>query len=395
MIRKILIGLLLALPAIALAEEPEISAQSHLNEVIEKILSADGTISSRVITIKAEQEEAQAENMAPSPEIEFEHLWGRGQNRWSASVTQEIEWPGLYRSRSRQAQIQRSKSEAMYGIYVADRALTLKLIFIDLVNANLRCQLYREIADNIDSIASATQISYDMGEATVLDLRKAQIAAANARADVRMAEADLINLTGSTGGFGIYTQELTKLPLDAYPIQPLDDPVQSSDTIFQPYIDACAESYANSIRVAKMSSLPSFSLGYVHAYEDRNHFNGFKVSLTLPSFDRKKRLRAAELSGMAAIFDQEAEYLNVIAECTAQYATALKLKEELDRYAGLIDDNSYMELLKMAFDSGEMTVVDYITEINLFRQSRLTYLDLEYRYNLALTRTNRYRGIGF
>lgn len=395
MIRKILIGLLLALPAIVLAEEPEISAQSHLNEVIEKILSADGTISSRVITIKAEQEEAQAENMAPSPEIEFEHLWGRGQNRWSASVSQVIEWPGLYRSRSRQAQIQRSKSEALYGLYVADRALTLKLIFIDLVNANLRCQLYRKIADNIDSIASATQISYDMGEATILDLRKAQIAAANARADFRMAEGDLINLTGSTGGFGIYTQELTKLPLDAYPIQPLDDPVPSSDAFFQPYIEACAESYANSIRVAKMSSLPSFSLGYVHAYEDRNHFNGFKVSLTLPSFDRKKRIRAAELSGMAAIFDQEAEHLNVIAECTAQYATTLKLKEELDRYAGLIDDNSYMELLKMAFNSGEMTVVDYITEINLFRQSRLTYLDLEYRYNLALTRTNRYRGIGF
>lgn len=397
MTRKILAAFLLAVPAIAAAQDSAVTPQAHLNDVISEILSYDPTVRSRLCAIEAEHSEAQAENMAASPEVEFEHLWGADQNRWSASVTQEIEWPWLYRSRSRQAGLERSRSEALLTLYAYDRALTLKLIIIDIINANRRCQLYKEIADNIDSIASATKASYDMGEATILDLRKAQIASVNAHADYRMALTDVTNIYESVSIFNVTAEifEREDVAFDEYPMQPFEEPTEKFDEAWSPYQTVSLEAYRNRLKVANMSALPSFSVGYVHAFEDDNHFNGLKVSVTLPSFSRKKRIQAVRSRVDYDMIEDTANETAAINECQTQYCVAGQLKEELDQYAGLIDDNSYMELLKMAFDSGEMTVVDYITEINLFRQSRLTYLDLEYRYNLALTRSNRYRSIGF
>lgn len=397
MIRNILKHSLLAVAALSVAAvagaaEP---SQARLNEVIEHILSVDPVIGSRVQSAEAEESSLQAENTLASPELEFEHLWGGEHNRWSASVSQEIEWPGLYGGRSRRVQLQRSMSAALLDIYTFDRALTLKLLYIDLVNAARRCQLYSEIAANIDSIASATQASFDMGEATILDLRKSQIAVVNAHADYRTAQADYQNVVAGIAGFGVATDELASLPHDTYPLQPLTDPQADFDAAWSRYLQAGADVAANDVKLAKLSSLPSFSVGYVHAYEDATHFNGLTVAITLPSFSRKKRIEAAQHQLNSVLSDNQAAMISARAECNSQYVVATGLKASLAEYAGLIDDNSYLALLKDTFDSGEMTVVDYITEINLFRQSRLTYIDLEYRYNLALTRSNRYRSVGF
>lgn len=389
---SLLVAVTLSVAAVANAAEP---SQARLNEAIEHILSVDPVIGSRVQSADAEVSSLQAENTVASPELEFEHLWGGENNRWSASVTQEIEWLGLYGGRSRRVRLQRSMSEALLDLYKFDRALTLKLLYVDLVNAARRCRLYSEIAANIDSIASATQASYDLGEATILDLRKSQIASVNAHADYRMAQADYQNVLAGIAGFGVGTDELASLPHEVYPLQPLADPQADFDAAWSRYLQAGADVAASDVKLAKLSSLPSFAVGYVHAYEDATHFNGLKVAITLPSFSRKKRVEAAQHQLNAALADNQAAMISALAECNSQYAQAVSLKATIGEYAGLIDDNSYLELLKDTFDSGELTVVDYITEINLFRQSRLTYIDLEYRYNLALTRSNRYRSIGF
>lgn len=389
---SLLVAVTLSVAAVAAAAEP---SQARLNEAIEHILSVDPVIGSRVQSADAEVSSLQAENTVASPELEFEHLWGGENNRWSASVTQEIEWPGLYGGRSRRVRLQRSMSEALLDLYKFDRALTLKLLYVDLVNAARRCRLYSEIAANIDSIASATQASYDLGEATILDLRKSQIASVNAHADYRMAQADYQNVLAGIAGFGVGTDELASLPHEVYPLQPLADPQADFDAAWSRYLQAGADVAASDVKLAKLSSLPSFAVGYVHAYEDATHFNGLKVAITLPSFSRKKRVEAAQHQLNAALSDNQAAMISALAECNSQYAQAVSLKATIGEYAGLIDDNSYLVLLKDTFDNGELTVVDYITEINLFRQSRLTYIDLEYRYNLALTRSNRYRSIGF
>ncbi len=75
--------------------------------------------------------------------------------------------------------------------------------------------------------------------------------------------------------------------------------------------------------------------------------------------------------------------------------SAVALAAGMERYRELSGDNSYLSLLAKAYDGGELTVIDYLNEVNLFTAARLNYLDLEYRYNQTLARLNRYRSMDF
>ncbi len=144
-----------------------------------------------------------------------------------------------------------------------------------------------------------------------------------------------------------------------------------------------------------MQAWPTLAVSYRHAFEEGQHFNGLAVSLRLPSFSQSKRRRAAALEAHAATLDVIAVDLQTNTEETGLKATVEKLGEEIARYRDLLGDDSYLQLLAKAYDGGELNVIDYLQEINLYTESRLNYLDLLYRYNLALARLNRYRSMDF
>ncbi len=132
-------------------------------------------------------------------------------------------------------------------------------------------------------------------------------------------------------------------------------------------------------------------MGYRHAFEEGAHYNGIAVSLTLPSFNRSRRLATAQYEASEAAFEYDSQLMTAIAETTGQYLSAVGLQDIMDMYREAVEDNSYLELLMTAFEGGELTILDYILEMNLYTESYLIYLDLAYRYNLALARVDRYK----
>ena len=148
-------------------------------------------------------------------------------------------------------------------------------------------------------------------------------------------------------------------------------------------------------RAIRLEAVPTFAVGYKHTFEENTHFNGFTVGLTLPSFSQKKKNRVAQLEAEAVNFEASYEADRQRAEMQATYEEALTLAKALESYRELTGDESYLRLRDKAYQAGQLTVIDYLNEINLFTTARLGYLDLEYRYNLALTRLNRYRSLDF
>ena len=136
-------------------------------------------------------------------------------------------------------------------------------------------------------------------------------------------------------------------------------------------------------------------MGYRHAFEESQHFNGLSVALRLPSFSQGKRRRAAALEAEALSMETSARLVEETAENSGLYSAAVALATGMERYRELSGDNSYLSLLAKAYDGGELTVIDYLNEVNLFTGARLNYLDLEYRYNQTLARLNRYRSMDF
>lgn len=336
--------------------------------------------------------EIRAENTLEGPEAEFEYLIGPAgvKNRWSAGLTQSFDWPGAYRARSRQANATRLASEEVLRSVVLDKALQVKLLIIDIVNARQRAALNHEIVAAAARLDSLTRRSFELGNATVLDTRKAALAALDARRRLADVENDCAALDASLQaliGRATCTAAWTK-----YPEQTTVSEDMATDDFPEVRVAslslAAARAAADAVRA---SSLPGFSLGYRHAFEDGTHFNGFTVGVRLPSWSRKQRTLSARLEAESAAEQLAQTRLDVVAQYTAELTSARRLAALRDEYQGLASDDSYLPLLQRAFDGGQISVLDFISEIDFFRQARVEYLDLDYRLQLALARLNRSR----
>ena len=109
----------------------------------------------------------------------------------------------------------------------------------------------------------------------------------------------------------------------------------------------------------------------------------------------EKKRQAAALEAESLSFATQSKLIAETSENNGLYKAACQLSDIMERYHSLSSDNSYLQLLGKAYDGGELNIIDYLNEINLFASARLSYLDLQYRYNLTLARLNRYRSLDF
>jgi len=346
------------------------------------------------LAMQAGIEAMRAGNALEGPEAEFEYLWPSkgGEARWSASVSQSFDWPGLYGARRRQAEFEVAASSVVMHSITLDKALSVKQLIIDVVNARRRLELYESIGRNLAQLDSLVSRAYDLEAVNVLDRRKMQIAVLDSRRDIASVRADLIALTASLEGMGAtVADDWTQYPMQAM-AEPSDNPLDYPEYRVMAARQLAA---AEGARVTRREGMPKFSLGYVHAFEEGSHFNGLSVSVGLPSWSLSARRRAAALEAEAVVADGTAQFMTAIAERRGLYLTARTLSADLADYRRLTGDDSYLSLLMRAYKGGELTVIDYLNEVNLFTQARLSYLDLEYRLNLTLARLNSSRGVGF
>lgn len=362
---------------------------TDFDAIISQGLSSGYGLRADSLRLEAEAAAVRAENVPEGPEAEFEHLWATkgSETRWSAGVSQSFDWPGVYGARRRQAAALGEAARAVSHAVYMNRALDLKLKILDLINARQRLRFFEEVEADIAGIDSLTRRSFALEAVTVLDVRKTGLALVDCRRQTAAARAVVSSLESALSSVGVMAGDWSEYP-EQGEMAPPTPPEQMPE-----YLSACARQAAAraAADVARVAALPGFSLGFNHAYEDGRHFNGLSVGVRLPSWSRKDRVRSAELEARALADESDSGLAQAFAEEAASRHNVATLHEALEEYRGLSDDNSYLPLLRRAYDGGQLTVIDYIQEINLFRQNRLNFIDLDYQYQTALARANRYR----
>lgn len=385
------------LTALLMASALYCSAESPFREYIRQAVDNNASVKADAARIDAEEAAARAENALDGPEIEFEHLWASASSdkKWNIGLTQELSFPGLYRARSKAASAQAEASAIVLFGVKADKALAAKLAILDIVNARARRELYSTINANLGRIADLTERQFESGNATILSLRKMQLAVLDNESAIAGIDSDIDALLASLRGMAVDAPDATADVWREYPMQAFDQSGDATDAYLNSLAEATEAANRAAAKAVRLEAWPSIAVGYRHAFEENQHFNGLSVSLRLPSFSQGKRRKAAELQAMATALDNSAQRLEVKAEENSLYTSAAQLSESIARYRSILGDDSYLQLLGKAYDGGELNVIDYLQEINLYTESRLNYLDLVYRYNLALARLNRYKSMDF
>lgn len=364
------------------------------DEIVNRTVSNSPAIRASRARMASELEGMKADNMPPDPEVEFERLWraGEGENRWSAGISQEIGWPGVYSARRKAIKsLEEAQKSLMAGDIVSERLKASQLL-VEIIAANKETGVLTEINEAMQLLQAKYLRAWAHGETTILDVNKIKIEAVRSATALESAQSRLRSLKA----------ELTAMSGNESAIEipaGLDFPHESLGEMTQ-YLSALettpelenlrktAELARNSSAIANASRFPGLSLGYSHAYEDGAHFNGFSIGLSLPVWSRSHSTKSAHATELAARFDLAARTAALGTQLQADYANAMSLHEQMSSLGPVVDGVNNLTLLRKALDGGELNLLSYIQEVNYFLQARLDYIAASKEFTLLALKLN-------
>lgn len=341
----------------------------------------------------SEVEELKAGNVLENPEVEFEHLWSAGpsENKWNAGISQSFDWPGAYRARSRAAEaLSVAQTQALNQTFqsLEQRAAELMAGYIA---AKRKLDILSGIHESMQQLRAHYEKAWESGETTILDLNKMKIEVVRSGTELEQAHAEFDAVKAELTAMAPdaeATQEALQLTDFPYmPLEELDAYMQLAQTSPEVmYQSALIDAQNANASAARTQRLPGFNLGYVHAFEEGTHFNGFSVGLSLPVYSRKHSVAAATLLAEAARFDRSSALRQLETKIIADHSAAVAFRKQMELYAPVVEGVNNLALLRKALDGGELSLLDYLQETGYFMRARLDYLDISRDYTLLLIR---------
>ena len=156
-------------------------------------------------------------------------------------------------------------------------------------------------------------------------------------------------------------------------------------------LNSQAEIAGREIRLSRAQSLPKFDLGYRRNGGNEETLNGFVIGLSIPLFENKNTVRRAKT---------QYEYSNALIEDNTQnlksnlqqwYEKASALNTSCKAYASILSGQHNIELLNKALAAGQISMIDYFTEIDTLYDSQENYLTVEQDYYITLSQLLQYQ----
>lgn len=368
-----------------------IHATDPLSPVIETILENNPELQASKSRMASEISELRGENTLGGPEAEFEYLSGADDQRWSMSVGQEFEWPGVYSARNKAADTKANAFECLYLEQKRDMSLKIREAALNYLRAKQKILLLEKIDNNLESMSGAYDKALLQGKATAIEVRQLGIICFNLARTLADTKSELqeyaAELRTMNGGRDV------EIPFTSIPLISLRDEADYLSMTDQsdPSVkasEALAKAAKAELSVVGRSSLPGFTLGYVHEYEDKEHFNGFSIGIRLPQWSNRHKKNKINHEIMALDFERLNYINNRTSEIKADYAGAKNLYELITKGKALFDD-SYVNMLDKSMESGQIDLFTYLSYLNEFIDVRNAYLDIRFEYALLLARLNR------
>lgn len=375
-----------------------VSIAQDYDAILRTIISNNQEVAAMTAANDSELLSLKSENNMPDPELEFEYHLGQNGigNKWAMGISQRIEWPGIYQARSKSIKYESEALKFLNKSNYNDKLLEIKLLLIDIVKVNKEISLMKSILGHMSQLKVKYQDAYQAGESNLLDVNKIEIEhiaisrKLNAlKIQKRVLYGSLMALNGGKECSNLMS-ELKEYPQDRLLSEDeYAKQINDNDPLLS-YNNLMSESQSLKVKAAKFGGFPELSLGYVHTNELGAHFNGLKIGISLPFFSNRHKVQAAESLQESYNMQSVAIHASKMSIMYGDRANVLSLREEIDTYSPIFDGGNNMELLKKAFNGGELSLLDYLQELNYFLAACQDYMDVVYQYHYTLTKLNRY-----
>lgn len=374
-------------------------AQSSIDQVLRNIETNNKSLQANTKMTDAQKLEAQTGKFLANPSVEWEQMWGNRNNpgsEYTLTVKQSLDFPTTYSNKNKLANLKANTIGFQSAAYRQQLLLNAKQTCIEIIYLRKQKSLLDERLANAETMFALYKKRFESGDANQLELNKIQLELLNAQNQSRLNKAALTaaeeQLRNLNGGKPI-TFDATDYPAGEELIN--FDQLQAAFMDADPNLKSLTGNQEIANREVKLSrslTLPKFDVGYKrNAASDHVPSNGFMVGVSIPLFENKNTVKKTKAQAEFATASLEDNRLNLKTNLQQLYQQAEALQISRADYAKVLEQQRNIELLNKALNAGQLSVIDYFTELSTIYDSHQSYLDVEKEYHSILAQLYQYK----
>ena len=374
-------------------------AQNSIDQVLKSIETNNKSLQANTKMTDAQKLEAQTGKFLANPSVEWEQMWGNRNNpgsEYTLTVKQSLDFPTTYSNKNKLANLKANTIGFQSAAYRQQLLLNAKQTCIEIIYLRKQKSLLDERLANAETMFALYKKRFESGDANQLELNKIQLELLNAQNQSRLNKAALTaaeeQLRNLNGGNPI-TFDATDYPTGEELIN--FDQLQAAFMDADPNLKSLTGNQEIANREVKLSrslTLPKFDVGYKrNAAKDHVASNGFMVGVSIPLFENKNTVKKAKAQAEFATASLEDNRLNLKTNLQQLYQQAEALQISRADYAKVLEQQRNIELLNKALNAGQLSVIDYFTELTTIYDSHQSYLDVEKEYHSILAQLYQYK----
>lgn len=331
-----------------------------------------------------------------NPEVEFNYIWGANSplTGKGISVSQEFDFQTILGYKSNVAKKQNELLDIEYKKERITLLLEAKTLCYDLIYYNA---LYKELSNRLELAKENVTLykkRFDNGDLSILELNKAKLDLALAKgelANVETERQDVISqLVILNGGKDI---ALNIDEFDAIAPLPLFDIWYTEAEALNPVLEYARNEVELSERTIKLNRsawAPKLSAEYSREWEEDAKINGFTIGMSIPLWADVNKVKSAKASAIASESRKKELEINFYYQIKNDYEKSVILQKSAAETKSSVEQLSNLKYLGKALECGEITMLDYIVEVQLYYEARTMALDAERAYYISLAKLSAY-----
>ena len=367
-----------------------LQAQQSIDEVLQYIEQSSKELQAQRRLTEAQKLEARTGNSLQNPTVEMENMWRRPE----AGSEAELTVMQGYAARNKIAKLKGSAYESQEAEVRQQILLQAKLLCLEIIYLRQQQASLNERLSNTERLAAIYQQKLETGTANILETNKINVELITTRTAANLNATSLQTcmeqLTNLAGGNPV-NFTATEYPVE----QPLPD-YASIEALYleqNPELQRLEHernAAQKSIALNKALGLPKFEVGFRHNYGLEGRLTGFAVGMSIPMFENKNKVKTARAQSYYTDTQLQSAKLNNIAQLKQLYQQAQTLQASATSLENLLQNQNTIDLLNKALDAGQISVIEYFTEVNTFYQNRETLLQLQKDYRTVTAQIFRY-----
>ncbi|GET22897.1 transporter [Prolixibacter denitrificans] len=336
--------------------------------------------------------------LTPSdPEVEFGFMPGNTDalgNKKVFSATQSLDFPSVYHYRNKLADNQSEKAELDYRDFRQQLLLETQLTYYELVYQRKRDRYLTDRVQNTVKLHESLNRKMERGEATILEVNKARIQRIELENQLTLIKANERQLVA----------KLTWLCGDSLPalnqFSYREEILPGKDSLFCDIIrlrpDLLSAKAGKSIaeearKLAGAKGLPKLMVGYESETVPGEKYGGPKVGISIPLWSNRNNVKRAKAQQEWAAAQYTGQLKQAWFELERAYSQVKSLRKSVENYRTGLEEMSSVQLLNKSLQLGQISIINYVTEMNYYIGAYENFLSAEHDYYRALAVLMRYQ----